>query len=384
MKKVKVMYFIHGLNTGGAETLVKNYAVNLDKSKFDVTILCLEHIRQSPYEAFLSANNIKVKYVEDYLFFKSKVNIFVGIANHFFRYLIVRKILHQEAPDVLHTHLAINSFVKFARPRGGTVLFYTVHSDPKVLWDIKKRDKRKDFKATRWLVKKYGMEIIALHEEMKDEINNMFGISDVIVLNNGIDVAALNKKMDGVKKKKDEGIPDGSFVVGHIGRFSAVKNHDFLIDVFKKIAEKNKNVFLLMIGDGPGKESVKKKIDEYGLKDRCKILSNRNDVSELLGVMDIFVFPSLYEGLPLSLIEAQIAGKPCFISDSINEYADISNLVVRMSLKQSPKEWADVILSYKKPERIVVNVDDWDIKKITKDLERIYIEAFSENKNGSK
>ena len=118
------------------------------------------------------------------------------------------------------------------------------------------------------------------------------------------------------------------------------------------------------------------KLNEAKMKNRYLILNNRNDVPDLLNAMDVFIFPSLYEGIPLSLIEAQIARKPCFISDGVNEHAIISNIVTRIALEQGASLWGDKILSYKAPNKIVVDEDDWDIRKETKKLEQIYLSAL--------
>lgn len=382
MNKLKVMHFIYGLNTGGAETLVKNYILNFDGHKFDVILLCLDHEKNSLYEIVLRDNKIRMIFVQDYLLFKVQNNFFKKVINYLSKYIIMKRIVRRESPNILHMHLFSNRLVRFAKPSHDVRIFYTVHNDPKKAWD--RKDRRKDFQALKWLVKHYNMRFIVLHEQMKEEIKKMFGVPDSILLNNGVDVNRIKNARDGKKMQQEISIPEDAFVIGHVGRFSKVKNQEFLVDIFSAIAKKNKKAFLLMIGDGADKNKIIKKLDKNNLEGRYLILSNRNDVPELLSVMDVFVFPSLYEGLPLSLVEAQIARKPCFISDKINEHVDISNLVTRLSLKQSPEEWGNTILSYKKPKKIEVDEDSWDIKKITKQLEQIYLDALEEKKNGKK
>ena len=126
------------------------------------------------------------------------------------------------------------------------------------------------------------------------------------------------------------------------------------------------------------------KLKKNGLDNNYAIFSNRKDIPKLLKVMDAFVFPSLYEGLPLSLIEAQVSKLPCFVSDRIPEQATISNLVTRLSLDRTPKKWAEVILNYQKPKRIVVNDSEWDIREITKQLEQIYLDEIEKRQDGEK
>lgn len=380
---MKLVHLVHGLNTGGAETLIKNYALYFDKNRINVVVLCLKHEEESPYEKILTNNGVRIICAEDYLLFKDDKNIFLKCLNRVNYYFVVRRILRNESPDVLHLHLLSNRYAKFAKLPKDTKLFYTIHSDPMALWFENKKT-LKEYRATKWLIKFYGMKIIVLHEEMRKKVRELFCVSDVILLNNGVDADSIKKAGNAKLTRKELGIPIDSFVLGHIGRFSRVKNQDFLIDVFIDIQNKKKNAFLLLIGDGSDKKMITEELDANGMSGKYLILSNRSDIPDLLNAMDVFVFPSLYEGLPLSLIEAQIARKPCFVSDTINEYVDISNLITRLSLKQSAEEWAEAIVNYKKPKKIIVNDDDWDIKKVTKQLEQIYLDALAEQENGKK
>ncbi len=382
MSRIKTVHFIHDLSTGGAETLVKNYFLNFDRSRFDVLLLCLGHEVDSPYEETLKKFGIKMIFIQDHLPFKTQTNVFKKTINYLCRYIIIKKTIRKEDPVILHTHLMVNRFVKFTRLKQNTIIYCTIHSDPKKLW--KSKERKKELLATRWLIKKYGMKFIVLHGQMKNEINRMFGVSDSIVLNNGVDVEALKNARNSGVVRKELSIPNNAFVLGHIGRFSEVKNQKFLVDVFIEISRKNANTFLLLVGDGPDKNEVIKKLERAGMNGRYLILSNRNDVPDLLSAMDVFVFPSLYEGLPLSLVEAQIARKPCFISNQINKHAVISNLVTILSFKDGAKKWANVILDYKKPAKMVVKDEDWDIRKITKQLEQIYLDALAEKQDGKK
>ncbi|MBR2994882.1 glycosyltransferase [Candidatus Saccharibacteria bacterium] len=381
---IKLMHLIHGLSTGGAETLVKNYLLNLDKTRFDVVLVCLYHEKESPYEEIVEKSGARIIFVEDLLFAKRRKGIVSRVFHMLNKYYMVRKIIKRESPDILHTHLPLNSMVKFARPEKKTAILHTVHNDPRKLWFCSGRKRVRDYNAARWLVKHYDMTFIVLHEEMKNEIKKMFDVPDAVVLNNGVDVdkikAAKNQKMI----RNELGIPIDAFVMGHIGRFSRVKNHAFLVDVFKEVAKRNNKAFLLMVGEGLDRKIVINKLNSGNLIGRYLILDNRDDVPDLLGAMDAFVFPSLYEGLPLSLIEAQIARKPCFVSDRINEHAFISNLVVKLSIERSAAEWSDALLAYEKPKRVLVDEKNWDIKKITKKLEQIYLDALDERKNGQK
>lgn len=369
---MKVMLVIHGLNTGGAETLVKEYALNLNKRTFNVVVLCFEHFKESPYEDLLQQNGVKLIYVCDFMKNYNKRG-FYRYFNYIYRYLLVKKIIQHEAPDILHTHLAINSYIKFSKPKKGTRVLHTVHSEPSKIWDFNKKKSKKDFLAAKWLVKHYNMRFICLHKDMKNEVDKMFNVSNSIILNNGIDFTKFENPKSKNAIRKELHIPENAFVIGHVGRFSKVKNHIFLLDIFKEIYNKNNNSFLLMVGSGGEKDSIIKQLKSLKLDNNFLILENRMDIPDILNAMDLFVFPSLYEGLPISLIEAQKVKLPCFISDSINDLVVISNLVTKISLKESSSKWAKMILNYKYPDFILLNDKDWNIKDNVKKLEKIYM-----------
>ena len=268
---MKLIHFVHGLNTGGAETLVKNYALNNNRELFDVVVLCMRHENNSPYEDELEQKGVRVIYVSDYLLFKTDNNLLTKCLNRINRFYMVRKIIKRESPDVLHLHLSLNRFVRFARPSKNAKLFYTIHSDISELW-FKDKKSLKDFRAASWLVKHYGMKIIVLHEKMKKEVEKLFGISDAILLNNGVDVEKLKKPRDKNQVKNELDIPVDSFVMGHIGRFSAVKNQTFLVDIFTEVRKKDEKAFLLMVGDGSDKDTICKKLEKSGAKGKFLIV----------------------------------------------------------------------------------------------------------------
>ena len=312
--------------------------------------------------------------------FTGRKNILARAVKRCGGYLLVKRIIRRESPDIIHVHLPLDTYEKFAKPKKGTVVFHTIHSDPMQLY----ANRMKEYKAAKWLVKKYNTRFIVLHKKMQMDINKMFGVSDSIILNNGVDVDSIKASKNSEKTRAKLNIPKDAFVIGHIGRFSTVKNQGFLVDVFVEMEKRNKNVFLLLIGEGEDKKKIIGKLNQYGMNGKYIILSNRDDVPYLLNIMDYFVFPSLYEGLPLSLIEAQIAGKPCLVSDAINEYAIMSNLVARLPLNDGAKKWACEVLSYKKPAKVIIDSDAWDIKKITKRLEDIYLDSLNERQDGKK
>ena len=296
---MKIIHIIHGLSMGGAETLLKDYALNINK-KYQFIILCLNRRKEETYGPLLEKNGVKIIYVCDFIN-NSVANGYIHrVYKKIKQYLCIKQIISAEKPDIIHSHLSVNRFLKFSKPPKNTKLFYTVHTEPEALWNKTDFIKKKELKATRWLSKKYNMKFIVLHEDMEKKIRNLFKTTNTIILNNGIDLSRFRQRLNKRDIRLKEGLPLDAFVIGHIGRFSKTKNQQFLIDIFQCLNRKNSNTFLLMIGDGPDKEIIENKLTKMGLNDKYKVLSGRFDIPELLDAMDVFVFPSLHEGLGIS------------------------------------------------------------------------------------
>lgn len=157
------------------------------------------------------------------------------------------------------------------------------------------------------------------------------------ILKNAIDVKqfAYNKKLR--QKYREEFGVEAKVVIGHIGRYVYQKNHDFIIDFFRRMVDVNENVVLLLIGTGPEKDRITKKAFDKGLQDKVIFLDRRNDIAGLMQLMDIFILPSKYEGFPIVLTEAQAADLPCLVSENVTQECDITGRVE--FLPMNIEEW---------------------------------------------
>jgi glycosyltransferase involved in cell wall biosynthesis len=165
------------------------------------------------------------------------------------------------------------------------------------------------------------------------------------VLYCGIDLEPFKSSVDRDEVRRELGIPSDAFVLGHVGRFAEQKNHDFLLDIFVEVVRREPCAYLLLVGDGPLREAVVQKTQRLGLIDKVIFSGMRPDVPRLmLGAMDVFLFPSHHEGLPLVLIEAQAAGLPTVISDAVPAEAVIApELIKTLSLKDDKVIWARAV-----------------------------------------
>jgi glycosyltransferase involved in cell wall biosynthesis len=142
---------------------------------------------------------------------------------------------------------------------------------------------------------------------------------------------------------------DGCFVIGNIGRFAYQKNHEFLIDVFSRVAERMENARLMIVGDGPLRNDIERQINRLELQKKVLLLGRRDDVPKLMQAMDLFALPSRFDGLALVLVEAQTAGLPCVVSEAVPVDEPITDLVVRLPFE--PELWCKEIIQTSKKYR---------------------------------
>lgn len=170
--------------------------------------------------------------------------------------------------------------------------------------------------------------------------------SKVLLLPNGLDVNIYAFSYSKREKYRELFGIEGRIVFGHVGRFSHQKNHSFLIDIFSELKKTCPEAVLLLIGDGELKRDIQEKVKKLNLNDDVLFAGIREDVNEILSAMDLFVFPSFYEGMPNTVIEAQTCGLPCVISNTITAEVKVTDLVMSESLSLDAKYWAQKCIEY--------------------------------------
>jgi len=166
----------------------------------------------------------------------------------------------------------------------------------------------------------------------------------VNVLNNAVNVPDFKFDADVREQVREEFHAEDRLVIGHVGRLNKQKNHDFLIDIFSAVRRHNPKALLVLAGEGALRPEIEKKVAKLGLTDHVRFLGVRSDIPRLLQGMDLFLFPSLFEGLPVVLVEAQAAGLRCVVSDAITSESDVTGRVQFVSLRESPEIWSQRIL----------------------------------------
>lgn len=206
-----------------------------------------------------------------------------------------------------------------------------------------------------------------------------FGDAEAQIVANGIPVEQYRYNEAIRRKKRQElGIAPEERVVGHVGRFVMEKNHEFMLEVFAQCMRMTSPTSLLLVGTGPLMQKVRQKADELGVTDHVRFLGERSDVPELLQAMDVFFMPSLFEGLPYVLIEAQGAGLPCVISDVINKDIVLTPSVYYASLEETKESWAEKLVEVLKKKKDRPDSTAWlakagySVSDTLRQLEQIY------------
>ena len=370
--KYKILHYCGRLNDGGAETMIREYALNINKDIFDFSILVNYPYADTANTKILLANNIRI--IPIYNKYTFGIKVWDRLMRWWYFPYRLKKILSVEKPDVFHAHLELLQYLKpLSNCLSSLKFFYTCHTEPAVQFT---GNNKKEGDAASYLIQNANMRIIALHDKMAAEINKMFGVNNTLVLRNGIDLSKFDEQSCTKTLIRNElGIPSDAYVIGHVGRFNIYKNHRFLISVFKECLSERPDAFLLLVGSGELQNEIRELVISENLSKHVLILSHRTDVNRLYKVMDVFAFPSLFEGLGIVLIEAQMAGMKCLVSDKIPREAIISSNVMSLPLNISTQRWAYFLLHREKIKgQTIVDPQEYDMKNVIHRLESFYIE----------
>lgn len=368
--KRNILEIISTMGEGGAESLVKDYALMIDKTLFEISILTIYQVQNSITIPLLLNEGVLIKSI------LPGVNLFWKIfkwtvGTYYIPYKILNHIKKNNISCV-HVHMnQLHHLVPIMNKLGNVKIIYTIHNTPSEYFSG--RSGKMELKAIKSFSHRQNFCLIALHPDMAKELSEMFKMRNVYYIRNGIDYNKfVGNKKNTYDIRAELGVPKDAFVVGHVGRFTEQKNHIFLVDIFLKIVEKKSNAFLLLVGSGPLKRMIEEKLESLSLKGRYLILSYRDDIPEIMKVMDVFLFPSLFEGLPVTLIEAQVSKLPCVVSDNINKEAIVLKSTKTMSLNQSTDEWANMCVQSSKNVEWNDNLLQFDMNREIRKLESIY------------
>lgn len=362
---IRVLHIVTYMGRGGLETMLMNYYRKIDRTKVQFDFLVHRDF-EADYDAEIRELGGKIYHVSRLIPWSRK-------------YQKELKNFFQEHPEykIVHVHQDCLSSValKCAMECGVPVRIGHSHNS--------NQDKNIKYLIKRYYMKKipcYATDLFACSHQAGQW---MFGGNEYQVLYNAIDTEEYTYSEKKSKKIRQEFGLEKYKVIGHVGRFHPQKNHEILIDIFNECLNYDSDIKLLLIGDGEGKKRIQEKVNALKIQDKVIFAGVRSDVQDCMQAMDVFVFPSLYEGLPVTMIEAQAAGLPCIISDRVSEECIVTDgLVTLQSLKESPNRWAEQIMEVwnrpRKTHREELQKAGYDIQTAAKKLEEFYIEHGDE------
>ena len=368
MEKTRVLYFIDRMRHGGIQQFAVEIVKNMDKDKCEIEFLLLDDGQTYPLENVLKELNVKFYKLKG-VWFRTPLDI-----------LKQKKALEKFFKEhhnykVIHMHSSSKNFMvlKMAKKYGVRVRIAHSHN---IGFQSKNKIKIMIGNIFKKPLKKYATHYFACS---KLAGKWLFGEENVKMIHNAVDYEKF--RFNPVKReelRKELHIED-TLVSGNVGRFTNQKNHTFLIDIFYEIYQRNKNVVLMLVGIGEKEQEIRDKVQNLGLENNVKFMGFCNNTNELFWCMDVFLLPSLYEGLPVVGVEAQCTGLPCFMSkDVITDEVKIAENVTFIPLEKSAEEWAEMILKSDLTRRDTyeeLKKAGYFIEQTVEELERFYREV---------
>lgn len=363
---IRVLHVVTYMGRGGLETMLMNYYRHIDRSKVQFDFLVHREF-EADYDEEIKSLGGRIYHVSRLVPWSRR---YKAELRRFFRTHPEYKIVH------VHQDCLSSVALQCAKDCGMPVRIAHSHNS--------NQDKNIKYLFKRYYMRKIPETATELFACGKAAGDWMFGGKAYQLLPNAIAAEKYIYEEEKAKKIKKELDLEKNIVIGHIGRFNPQKNHKFLIDIFEKCFEKNQKVRLMLIGDGEGRKEIENKVKERGLQDNVIFMGVRKDVPELLQAMDVFVFPSLYEGLPVTMIEEQAAGVPAVISNRVSEECIITKDLVKVEgVEETPEQWADKILKQAKINKSDRNEEikkaKYDVETTAKWLEEYYLKKAEVN-----
>lgn len=363
---VRVLNIVAAMNQGGAENFCMNVYRNIDREQFQFDF-CMAKKKTGFFEQEIRQLGGKIFKLDDI----TKIGI------RQFRKQF-EKILDENRYDVVHCHMSAWCwiFLPIAKKKRIGIRIAHSHTSNVTITTYKGAISNLMALYVRHTHGAYANVLLACSKEAADWL---YGKKEYVkIVKNGIDTNKfLYDKQKRCRIRAELGIDSDEVLIGHVGRFTPPKNHKFLIDVFRKYHINNAKSKLLLVGSGTLQNKIRRKVEDYGLNGAVIFAGDLENVYDYMSAMDLFLLPSLYEGLGIVLIEAQCSGLRCIISDTVPEEAVITGQVARCSIYASPERWAEMIeksIIYDRRNcKEQIQESGYDIRSTVKVLEEIYI-----------
>lgn len=367
--RIKILHVVPAIFEGGVGSVVNNYYEKIDRSKYSFDIIT--HIKETNKKGKQLYENSNVYY------FKT-----LGETGLYGYYKQIKSTLDCAEYDIIHIHTGhiTGLYAAVFRICGAKKIILHAHAS-----SAPKLNHTKFMPFFRALTRLFPDKLLSCG---KLAGVFCFGRADFEIIKNGIDYNKyLNiHESEIIKLRQELGFNSGDLILGIVAAFIKVKNHKFLLQVFLELSKVKDNVKLVLVGEGPLEKLCVEFVEENNLSEKVFFLGQRNDVYQIMKVFDVFLLPSLFEGLPVSGIEAQAAGTKCIFSDTIDNQLDLSiGLSAFLPIDKGSKPWVeylssmDITKAHKDDVKNALIANGYEINYSIKKLEKIYLELSNDN-----
>jgi glycosyltransferase EpsF len=336
----RVLHIVSSMDRGGAETLIMNVYRNIDRGKVQFD--------------FLAHNEKKGDFEDEIVQLGGRIFkiLSLGSLGPISYVKELKKIMTENKFDVVHIHTDFQGGFPALAAKLSGIKTRICHSHSTNWPRSNGFLNRTVLKTLKTLIRFSSTNYCSCSAEAA---HFLFGkTSKVQLLKNGIDLNQFTR-MPNLERTQfliELGLPKDAVIIGHIGRFSSSKNQTFILKILKQILNDDERFFAVLIGDGPLKKQIEEKALKLGIRDHVHFLGVRDDIPNLIRQFDVFLFPSLFEGFGIVTIEAQSAGIPCVVSDTVPKSTDMGlNLVSFISLEESVDFWCKKVVDALNVER---------------------------------
>lgn len=344
MSKTKVLIVCASLKIGGAEKVAQNIALYAPKEEFEFHYLVF-HRSIGEYEADLLARGCCIHRLPEpsdnyLLFFRELLGL---MRTHHFHVVHAHTMfncglvmlaawLYRVPVRISHAHSALNN--------GNSLLKHIYES------------------TMRFLILSCSTTLVACGVKAGQRLygNSAYERRGHLILN-GVDIPRFCYNEESRRTIRTSLQARDRLILGHVGHLTGVKNQAFLLNLMPQILKQHPDAMLLLLGEGDNRPMLEQKVSELGLRDHVILTGNVANVEDYLSAMDVFVFPSLFEGMPLSLLEVQANGLPCVVSDAVPDDVFLTDLIHPLSLKASHEDWVREILCVSRMDPLRYNLE---------------------------
>lgn len=366
---IRVLHNLGGIGLGGSQTFVMELYRQIDRSKIQFDFVIFNDSNDG-YKNEISALGGRIFLCPRYSLKNRRK--FCAWWSEFFKNHPEYKIIHG------HVYSCASVYLRIAK-QNGLITICHAHSTSNGSNPLTNLIKR----LYENRIKKFADYLFAcstdagkfLYGEKALKRNNYY------LIPNCINVSKFNFSPEKRKQVRGRfGLGDDVFLVGHVGSFRVAKNHEFIVSVFKRLKEENKNAVLMLVGIGDRMSIIQEYCERNGLASSVIFAGNQHDVSSFYSAFDCFLFPSLWEGLPVSVVEAQASGLPCLISDRITKDVYLTSFIKTMSLNEDVNAWADQLFKYCSLSRREISLEDLNkLKKFDSAPVSLWLQEFYMN-----